>query len=196
MFRNAGMFKGALSICPAVGLALLLSSCADLLPRAKQETQTPWRSYAEAYVMFEQIVPGKTHLADLKALKIDPDQTPNVALLSHADLLRRLFPATSYDADKIEPGLRACMSSQHNCFAYEIEQVSLDRRRFGNFWADFFNFRREVDISGWRFNAVIVVKGDSVVYKMWSGKPNVHQIEDESTPLGPFQSLGPSLLTK
>lgn len=145
--------------------------------------------------MFEKIVPGKTALADLKVLRVDPDQTSNVALLSHADLLRRLFPASSLDIRTLDPGLQDCVTSQ-NCFGYEIEQISLHRRRFGNFWADFFNFRRQIDISGWQFNAVIVIKGETVVYKLWSGKPSIHQLEQERTPLGPFQSIGPALIQR
>lgn len=178
-----------------VGVVFALSGCGSLLPQAKQETQTPWHSYAEAQAMFEKIVPGKTALADLKNLRVDPDQTSNVALLSHADLLRRLFPASSLDIRTLDPGLQDCVTSQ-SCFGYEIEQISLHRRRFGNFWADFFNFRRQTDISGWQFNAVIVIKGETVVYKLWSGKPSIHQLEQERTPLGPFQSIGPALIQR
>lgn len=172
-----------------------LSGCAGLLPRATQETQTPWHTYADAQAMFDKIVPGKTRVTDLKAHGVDPDKTPNVALLSHADLLRRLFPASSLDIRVLDPGLQDCVSSQ-SCFGYEIEQVSLNRRRYGNFWLDFFNFKRQVDISGWQFNAVVVIKEDTVVYKLWSGKPNVHQLEQESSPLGPFQAIGPALLQR
>jgi hypothetical protein len=117
-------------------------------------------------------------------------------LLSHTDLLRRLFPVSSYDVNLMAPGLQECVSSKDGCFAYEIEQISLDRKRFGSFWLDFFNFKRQVNVSGWRFNAVIVIKDDTVVYKLWSGKPNVHQLEEESSPLGPLQGIGPSLFTR
>lgn len=178
-----------------IGAVFMLSGCASLLPQAKQETQTPWHTYAEAHAMFDQIVPGKTALADLKALRVDPGQTSNVALLSHTDLLRRLFPTSSLDIRTLDPGLQECVASP-NCFGYEIEQISLHRRRFGNFWADFFNFRRHTDISGWQFNAVIVIKEDKVVYKMWSGKPSIHQLEQERIPLGPLQSIGPALIQR
>jgi hypothetical protein len=196
MVEKMGVFKSVMAKSLIAGIAFALSACTGLLPRAKQETQTPWHSYAEAQAMFEKIIPGKTRLVDLKALAVEPDQTPNVALLSHTDLLRRLFPATSFDLRLLDPGLQECMSPPHTCFAYEIEQVSLDRQRFGSFWLDFFNFKRQVNVSGWRFNAVIVIKHDTVVYKLWSGKPNVHQLELESSPLGPFQGFGPALLTR
>lgn len=178
------------------GVVFVSAGCASLLPREKNETQTPWHSYAEAQAMFAKIVPGKTRLADLKALAVDPDQTPNVAVLNHADLLRRLYPATSYDTRLLDPGLQECVSTRYNCFAYEIEQVLLNRQRFGNFWMDFFNFARQVRVTGWQFNAIVVIKDDTVVYKQWSGKPNVRQLEEERSPLGPLQSLGPSLFSR
>lgn len=195
MIEKTGVFGRAIPGSLIVGIVFVLSACTGLLPRAKQEAQTPWHSYAEAQAMFEKIVPGKTRIADLKTLAVDPDQTPNVSVLSYADLLRRLFPVSSFDLRLLDPGLQECVPAQHACFGYEIEQISLDRKRFGNFWLDFFNFKRQVDVSGWQFNAVIVIKDGLVVYKQWSGKPKVHQLEEERSPLGPLQGIGPSLLT-
>ena len=183
----------AASIAAAVAVS---TGCADMLPDAKQQTQTPWRSYAEAQAMFDKVVPGKTSLADLKALGVDPGQIPNVAYLGHADMLRRLLPTSSFDIEVLEPGLRECLSPDRPCFAYEIEQLSLDRQRYGNFWLDFFNFKRQVNVSGWQFDAIFVVKGDTVIYKHWSGKPNLHQKEEERSPLGPLQGFGSSMMRR
>lgn len=177
-------------------LLVATTACSSLLPDARQETRTPWHSYAEAQAMFNSIVPGQTTLTELKALGIDPDKTTNVALLSHTDLLRRLVPSTSFDIGLLDPGLQKCVSAQARCFAYEIEQLSLQRNRYGNFWLDFLNFRRQVDVSGWQFDAVVVIKNETVVYKTWSGKPKVHQLENERNPLGPLQGLGPSLIQR
>lgn len=144
--------------------------------------------------MFEKIIPGKTQLAELKALGVDPDQTPNVKYLGHADLLRRLVPASSFDISLLDPGLQECLSSQHTCFAYEVEQVTIDRKRFGSFWLDFFNFKRQINVSGWQFDAVVVIKNDTVVYKLWSGMPSVQRMEEERSPLGPLQGFGSSMI--
>jgi hypothetical protein len=178
------------------GAVLVSTGCANLLPDAKQKTQTPWQTYEDAQAMFEKVIPGKTRLADLKALGIEPGQTPNVAYLGHADLLRRLLPTSSFDLGTLDPGLRECMTPERPCFAYQIEQVSLDRQRYGNFWLDFFNFKRQVSVSGWQFDAVFVIKDDTVVYKHWSGKPNLHQREEERSPLGPLQGFGSSLIRR
>lgn len=196
MISNARLIQCALPKIFLAGILIAMTGCSSLLPDAKQETQTPWHSYAEAQAMFDSITPGKTTLAELNALGIDPAKTPNVALLSHTDLLRRLVPSSSFDIHLLDPGLQECVSAQAGCFAYEIEQLSLRRNRYGNFWLDFLNFRRQVDVSGWQFDAVVVIKKNIVVYKLWSGKPKVHALENERNPLGPLQGLGPSLIQR
>lgn len=196
MIDKAEWFRKAIATGSIVAAALVSTGCAGLLPEARQQTQTPWRTYEDAQAMFEKVTPGKTSLSDLKALGVDPGQIPNVSYLGHADMLRRLLPTSSFDIEVLAPGLRECMSPDRPCFAYEIEQISLDRQRYGNFWLDFFNFKRQVNVSGWQFDAIFVIKGDTVVYKHWSGKPNLHQKEEERSPLGPLQGLGSSLMRK
>jgi hypothetical protein len=177
-------------------LLLALAGCAGLLPDAHQDTQTPWRDYADARAMFARIIPGKTTLAELKTLGIDPDRTANILILDHVDVLRRLVPTTTFDIGLLDPGLAECMKAPRACTGYEIIETHVDRQRTGSFWLDFFNFRRAVDITGWHFDAVIVLKGDHVIYKLWSGKPNIQQKDLEQNPLGPLQSIGPSLITR
>ena len=170
----------------------VLTSCSSLLPDSRQETQAPWGTYADARAMFDKIVLGKTTLAELKALGVDPDKTPNVALLSNTDLLRRLLPSASFDHRQLDEGVQECIAAKDTCFGYEIEQSSLERKRRGNFWLDFLNFKKEIDVTGWQFDAVVVIKKDVVVYKTWSGKPSVRKFEEEYSPLGPLQGLGSS----
>jgi len=172
---------------------MALGGCSSLLPNTKQESQSPWRSYAEAQEMFAKIVPGKTTLNELKALSIDHERTPNITVLAHADLLRRLVPVGTHDIRLLDPGLQECIEATQSCFGYEIEQSHLDRQRVGGFWMDFLSFKRTVNISGWQFDAVIVIKNDIVIYKLWSGKPNIHQTEEIHSPLGPLQGRGISL---
>ena len=171
-------------------VVLTFAGCGSLLPDASQETKTPWKTYTEAQAMFARIVPNETSLAELKVLGVDPERTPNVALLSHADLLRRLVSTSSLDVRLLDHGLQQCVSSHLTCYAFEIEQTHIEKKRFGNFWADFFNFHRQTDITGWQFDAIVVVRDGKVIYKLWSGKPSIHQFEQERMPLGPFQSIG------
>jgi len=43
---------------------------------------------------------------------------------------------------------------------------------------------------GWQFDALIILQDDLVVYKLWSGKPNILLQEEERSPLGPLQGVG------
>ena len=196
MSQKPEFFRRTIAAGMIAGVVIVSTGCASLLPEAKQETQTPWRTYADAQAMYEKVIPGTTRLAELKALGVDPAQTSNVSYLGHADMLRRLLPTSSFDIGILAPGLRECMTSDRPCFAYEIEQISLDRQRYGSFWLDFFNFKRQVNVSGWQFDAIFVIKDDTVVYKHWSGKPNLHQKEEERSPLGPLQGFGSSFIRR
>lgn len=78
------------------------------------------------------------------------------------------------------------------CKGYEVEQRSTTRHRYGNFWADFLNFHRKMDIVGWRFKGVILIRDDVVVYKLTGGQPAIHEFESSNNPLGPLQGFGES----
>ena len=82
-----------------------------------------------------------------------------------------------------------CIASNHHCRAYEIDHKSLKRDRYGNFWADFFNFRRLTKTTGWTFNAVVLLKDDIVVYTLTGGQPLVQENESKKNPLGPLQGV-------
>lgn len=146
--------------------------------------------------MFDGIIVYSTSTTQLQDLGIDPEKTPNVAILSHADLLRKITAGSSLDIRSLDTELQSCLMENRTCIAYEIGQTHLDRKRFGNFWLDFLNFQRRVDISGWQFNAIVVLRDARVIYKLWSGKPNIQQLQEERTPLGPLQGLGGSLLQR
>lgn len=174
-------------------LAIVLAGCSSMLPDSNKEQVRPWKTYAEAEGDFKRIVPGRTTLAQLKALGFDPDKVPNMTILSHADLLRRLEAMVAFEGSKLDPAIRKCVDARNACYAYHIEQQSLKREHVGNFFADFLNFRKDIKISGWSFDALILISNSVVVYKSWSGKPNISETELERHPLGPLQGAGSSL---
>ena len=69
---------------------------------------------------------------------------------------------------------------------------NISKVRTGNFFADFFNFRRRSLTTGWRFNALILIVNDVVVYRAWGGQPSVNELEVINNPLGPLQDIGPA----
>ena len=80
------------------------------------------------------------------------------------------------------------------CSGYEIVQKSTTSKRYGNFWADFINFKRKTEVAGWSFSGVILVKDNVVIYTLAGGQPAIFQLEENKNPLGPFQGSGESTL--
>lgn len=172
--------------------AVLLAGCAQMLPRQELSMPTPWRSFDEALGQFERIVPGKTNIAELKKLGIDPYSRPNIAILNYSDLLRRFVPPGSDGLRALDSGVRECLEALQECRAFEIVLKDVRRVRSGDFFADFLNFHRVTTVSGWHFTGTVVIKGEVVMHKVWSGQPAIHEIEETKNPLGPFQGWGES----
>jgi len=173
--------------------AAAIAACSTLLPHTEALTDSPWQSFEEAQRAFDQIIPHKTTVADLKRLKLDPASNPNITILNYSDVLRRFIPSPSIDASSLDAGVQECLRALTRCRGYEVDHRVLKRNRYGNFWADLFNFRRKIDIIGWRFNAVVLTTDDMVVYKLTGGQPAIHEHEDSSNPLGPLQGAGEAI---
>ncbi|MDD4887957.1 MAG: hypothetical protein PHO64_13735 [Thiomonas sp.] len=174
-------------------LAVALGGCASLLPRGAAQTSKPWSDFSQAHAAFERIQPFVTTAAQLREQGIDPLVTPNITILNYADIVRRLLPPSGNDI-ALDPGIRDCMQAQTACRGYEIDQRHIDRKRVGNFWLDFLDFRRETVTTGWRFNMLLLVVNDRVVYKLWGGQPEISEVETTRNPLGPLQGFGQSVL--
>ncbi|MDE3009687.1 MAG: hypothetical protein KGI67_02260 [Pseudomonadota bacterium] len=173
---------------------LLCTACGTLLPVSESETQSPWSSFAQAQASFDQIKEHETNAAGLRQLNFDPVANPNVTILSYADVLRRFIPSPGADPAALDGGVRECLSATQRCRGYEVDHKVIHRNRYGNFWSDLFNFRRKVDVLGWRFNAVVLVVDDVVVYKLSGGQPAIHEHEESVNPLGPLQGAGEGIL--
>ena len=182
------------SLALAFSLLLFLAGCSSLLPRGETLAQSPWKSFDEAQQTFDKIVPYQTTVQDLSKLKLDPLKYPNITLLNYSDVLRRFIPSPATNTRDLDPGVQDCISAKSACIGYEVDQKTLKRTRYGNFWADFLNFKRKTDIVGWRFNGVILIKNGLVVYKLTGGEPSIHEHEEHKNPLGPLQGIGESRL--
>lgn len=174
--------------------AFATTGCSSLLPKQESIVEGPWHSYQEAQQTFDKIIPYKTTVQELQQLKLDPVSNPNVTILNYSDVLRRFVPSTAINGFELEKGVHDCLITNTSCKGYELEYKSISRKRYGNFWADFMNFKRKMNIVGWRFNGVILIKDNTVVYKLTSGQPVIREFEESNNPLGPFQGSGESML--
>lgn len=171
-------------------LCLGLAGCSGMLPHGNVNVEGPWKSYDEAQQAFDRIVPYQTTVDDLKALKLDPHAQPNITILNYSDVLRRFVPGTLTSLDDLDGGVRECISAKNACRGYEVVQKSIQRKRTGSFLADFLNFTRETDVSGWSFNGMLLIKDNTVIYKLTGGQPLIREEERNRNPLGPLQGAG------
>ncbi|MBZ0091779.1 MAG: hypothetical protein K8F27_06110 [Sulfuricellaceae bacterium] len=186
MLTTSRLAHKALAICL---FSFALTSCGTLLPESNSVMDSPWASYQDAQKTFDSIIVHKTTLADLKKLKLDPEANPNITILNYSDVIRRFIPSPSVNARDLDAGVEECIAAKSACKGYEVDQKSIKRQRYGNFWADFLNFKRKVDVVGWRFNGIILIKNDVVIYKLTGGQPAIHELEENMQPLGPFQGI-------
>lgn len=176
----------------AVAALLYLSGCAALLPRSKEITKSPWKSFEEAKRSFDEVVPDITTADDLKSLGFDIYNSPNVRILNYVDVATAV---QSINRQELDSGFLTCINAKNNCRAYEFEPRVIDSQRNGNFWLDITNFKRKTKESGWRFRAFFLVVDNVVIYKLWGGSPAIDQEREVNNPLGPFQEAG-SMLQK
>ena len=189
------LFRGPVAFRPgnlafSFLLAAILSSCSStvLLPRQQKIVITPWNSFMEAKNAFDRITPYRTKKNELAELGFAPPVTPNFKILNYLDIMEQFMPSQSITIEDLPPGLQDCLGDKEECVAYEINVHDFDAQRFGNVFLDLFNFRRKTTVKGWDFNAIIVIKGDLVVYKLSSGTPKTNEFHDVKNPLGPLQS--------
>jgi hypothetical protein len=104
-------------------------------------------------------------------------------------------PGSVISKQDLDPGVVACLEAKDACRGLDMVASRIAKVRSGNFFADFLNFSRRTDTTGWRFNAVILLVNDVVVYRTWGGQPAVNETEVHTNPLGPLQDVGPSTVT-
>lgn len=172
-------------------LVLLTSACSSLLPKAHTDS-TSFQSFDEARAAIEALVPMKSDRSTVEQNGFDPAKHPNTVILTHSDVVRRFVPTALLKREDLDSGILACLEARDACRGMEITGAKIARDRTGNFWADFFNFKRHTETSGWRFNALVLFVNDLVVYRSWGGQPSINETEVINNPLGPFQDIGPA----
>lgn len=177
-----------------LSLALLVAGCSSLLPRSRSES-SPFKSFEEARNAIDALVPMTSDVATLTRLGISPIQQPNTVILTHADIVRRFVPSALLKREDLDPGVLACLEARDACRGWEITGARILKARTGNFVADFTNFSRRAETTGWRFNALILLVNNVVVYRAWGGQPSINEIEVNTNPLGPLQEIGPAIIT-
>ncbi len=172
---------------------VLLQSCSSALPKTENETRSPWGEFSEAMAAYNKIKLNETTLKSLQALGFDPYTTPNVRILSYLDIIKKFVPNNSVKLEQLPASVRSCLAKQERCIAYEAHPGTVKSKRVGSVFLDLLKFKRKTLETGWRFNALIVLNDNVVVYKVWSGVPIINSKKTRNNPLGPLQGSGASL---
>jgi len=172
-----------------LSLVLLTVGCRALHSSGSKSVQSPWKTFEEAQAAFDRITPGKTTTNELECLGFGPFSNPNVRILTYLDVMTRFLPNISIRKEDLPNPLCGCLNAKDLCGAYEMDLTVTKTKRYGNLFLDIFAFNRKTRETGWNFRALIVIERDLVVYKLWSGEPNLENYETKRKPLGPFQEL-------
>ncbi|MBC8317667.1 MAG: hypothetical protein H8E41_07150 [Desulfobulbaceae bacterium] len=168
-------------------VCLCLSGCGFMLPVAKSRTESPWHNFDQAKAALDKVVPYQSTRDDLVTLSLDPFQNTNIEVLTYLDLVEVFMPNASFRKEDLVEGVRNCLDVQEKCYGYRIAVTNMESRRFGSVFLDLFNFKRKSHKTGWKFNALLVLQEDIVVYKINGGKPKIDEYLYKRNPLGPFQ---------
>jgi hypothetical protein len=170
---------------PSMAFACALAACAQLLPRQTQSVPAFFDSFAAAERSIQQVVPFRTTTAELRTFGFDVHDSANVTLIPYPELVSRLAPNPSVPFHELDPGIRECILARLACEAFEFHIGHEVRQREGGFWADFLNFKRTTDVSGWRFQAIVVVRD-----RNYGGEPRIARTDVQRNPLGALQPAG------
>lgn len=179
-----------LSMALAALLSASLAGCASLLPRGSSEQPSGFDSFESAQRALEQVLPFRTTVAELAGLGFDPEGGRNVTRVPHPEVVTRLAPHPGVPLETLDEGVRACVAAQAQCRAYVFHLGGQTQRREGSFWLDFFNFKRTTAVAGWRFDGLVVVRGELVVFRNFGGEARIDRTERQVNPLGPLQRAG------
>jgi hypothetical protein len=172
-------------------LAFAATACSSMLPRGAADTPEGFDDFEQAQAAAVQIEPGRTRTAELKTLGFDP-AAPNVVLIPYPDILARLAPYSGVPVEQLDAGIRECIEARTLCHAYLFRFERQARHREGSFWLDFLNVRRTTHVTGWWFEALVVVSDERVLFRNYAGQAGTDRIEKQVNPLGPFQPAGES----
>ncbi len=182
-----------MGLWPCITLSLL-SGCTTMLPSSHIDSSS-FDSFEEARNVIEAMVPMTTTAQMVEKSGMGMKAQPNSKLLAYTDVVRTLVPTGVLKREDLDPGILACVNARQACHGIDISASRITKKRTGNFFADFTTFKQRTETTGWRFNALILFVSDVVVYRSWGGQPRVNNVEVFFKPLGPFQDVGPSLVS-
>jgi hypothetical protein len=172
-----------------LGTLLVSVGCHSVLPTSQTTILSRWNSYQDVVSAFDKITPNQTSEADLKQLGFHPDVSPNVKILTYVDIIQTFMPNPAIRMQDLPPAVRECIEAKEQSQAFLVQLQNTQDKRHGSVFLDVFGFKRRTHESGWRFKGLILMKDNVVVYKLYSGEPQIFSETKDVKPLGPLQEL-------
>lgn len=169
-----------------------LGACSSMLPVGESRAVSRFAGFQEAREAIDLVRPYRTTAAEVVALGFDLRNSANVREIPYPELVAQLAPNPSIPMEALDPGIRDCLLAQQACRAYAFRFGELRRQRTGPFLLDFLNFRRTTVVTGWAFEGLLLIRGDTVLFRNFGGEPQIERIERQRSPLGPLQPAGES----
>jgi hypothetical protein len=141
-------------------------------------------------VAYDNIELHRTTKVGLQDLGFDVDSGNNVEILTYLDVSKMFLHNDAIELSSLPDGVLRCLEAKEGCNAYQFNIEVINEERYGNFWADVFDFRKKVHHTGWSFETILIMSDGVVVYKLHKGKPNIDKKVVEKQPLGPLQGKG------
>ena len=179
--------KKLMSSCLISLIFFLLVGCSFLLLSKTTIRGDRWNNFKDIEFTYNQVIPKKTSIKDLKKLGFDPYKSSNIVIENYLDIMRR-FDLLNTGRNIPEP-VAICLTKYDSCQAYVANISYKYDKRVGNALLDLTGFREEVIRTGWNFQAIFIIEDSLVVYKIWSGEPSQNEYIDAISPLGPLQAL-------
>lgn len=174
----------------AISLAASLGACTNVLPSKHDVAIAAFPSFEEARSAYGKVIIDQSTIADLKAIGFDPEKTQNIRQVTYLQILQAFVPRQDVPFSTVPTSVQNCIAAQTRCIGYAIAPKVSHEKRVGSVMLDFFNFRRKTETTGWSAEALFVLLDGVVVYKLWSGDPNLNATSTAVNPLGPLQNLG------
>ena len=168
---------------------LLTTGCKSLFPQNESISESRWQSWSDVNAAFGKIIPHKTTVNDLRTLGFDPDISPNIKILTAVEIIPMFRPCLDIRMQELPEGVQEYFLAKTNTCAYLIDLQNTRDKRQGNLFLDALGFKRVTHQSGWNFRGLILIKGNLVVYKLFSGEPQLSREDKQVKPLGPFQEI-------
>ena len=175
------------------GLLFMALSACNILPTEHKTTSAACSTFEDCRKIFEQITPYQTVLADLDSFGLNPNTTSNMEQLNYSDIIKRFNYSVVHESSYPQ-GIRECVQATNACRGFDLVFQQTQEERTGNTMLDLLQFKRKTEKTGWIFKALLVVKGDLIVYKLMGGTPKVDETNVSTKPLGPLQEGAGGLL--